>query len=274
MKGERGGYYLRREAAKDHPEEYISIIIDGADFFNYAVPYFCVKTHDKLFRVPVYVIGVIVHGIMTKCYIVPSKFKQGTNVIMDVLMRVLQDLKDAGHKIPKKLYIQLDNTCKQNKSRFMMGFLAHFILTGVFERILVSFLPVGHTHEDIDQLFSRLVTALRNRDARTLSELCTIIKSAYKDKSGNHTQTEVVESVANFSDWIKELINEFDGISQFRQFLFKWNQDKSKVLLRVRTDTTSADWQGIKQFSDFTDVYHTIPPRYCLLHTQHTHNRQ
>jgi hypothetical protein len=36
--------------------------------------------------------------------------------------------------------------------RYVFGFLADLIRRGIFRTILVSFLPVGHTHEDIDQV--------------------------------------------------------------------------------------------------------------------------
>ncbi|WAR06068.1 hypothetical protein MAR_021437, partial [Mya arenaria] len=42
----------------------------------------------------------------------------------------------------------------QNKNRYMLGFLAMLVHLGVFRKIKLSFLMVGHTHEDIDQLFS------------------------------------------------------------------------------------------------------------------------
>ena len=35
------------------------------------------------------------------------------------------------------------------------------IMRGVFKEITLSCLPVGHTHEDIDQLFSRLTSDLK-----------------------------------------------------------------------------------------------------------------
>lgn len=44
-------------------------------------------------------------------------------------------------------YQQADNTGKQNKSRFLFGYLGELLLSGVFLEIYVSFLPVGHTHE-------------------------------------------------------------------------------------------------------------------------------
>ena len=53
--------------------------------------------------------------------------------------------------------LQLDNsyTTKQNKGNGLFGFLAWLESAGIFRDIEVAFLPVGHTHSDIDQFFSR-----------------------------------------------------------------------------------------------------------------------
>jgi hypothetical protein len=262
IKQERGGYYLRRKFATRLPLEVLSIIIDGADWYSYAIPYFATKTHtsSKLFRVPIYLMGLIAHGRGSKCYVIPGHFKQGTNVVLDVLIRYLKSLKLTGQNIPKTLYLQLDNTCKQNKNKYLIGVLAYLVNSGVFSEILVSFLPKGHTHEDIDQLFSRLVIALLCRDARSVAELLRIIRSAYRDKHGRHTETEEVSAPANLSQWIAPYLHNMDGITRFRQFKIKRN-DSDSIILRVRTDTLGSEWRGIEEKTEFTYVFRTaLPP--------------
>jgi hypothetical protein len=81
--------------------------------------------------------------------------------------------------IPKKLLLQLDNTTKQNKSKFLFGYLAFLLLRGTFDHVLVSFLPVGHTHEDIDQMFSRFSVKLRSMDALSRTQLGEVIAEVF-----------------------------------------------------------------------------------------------
>lgn len=50
------------------------------------------------------------------------------------------------------LYLQADNSGKDNKNKYMLAFLNELIERQVFESIEYSFLMVGHTHTDIDQV--------------------------------------------------------------------------------------------------------------------------
>lgn len=62
-----------------------------------------------------------------------------------------------------------------------MAFLYALIDTGLFKEIRVSFLPVGHTHTDIDQMFSRFSKYLQEHDALTLPHLLQQCKKAYSN---------------------------------------------------------------------------------------------
>ena len=46
--------------------------------------------------------------------------KQGNNVTIEVIQRSLRAFEENGKTLPPTLYLQLDNTCKQNKSRFLL----------------------------------------------------------------------------------------------------------------------------------------------------------
>lgn len=58
------------------------------------------------------------------------------------------------HSRPSTLYLQADNCAGENKNIYMLTFLSPLISLDMFQEIYLSFLLVGHTHEDIDQLFS------------------------------------------------------------------------------------------------------------------------
>ena len=76
-----------------------------------------------------------------------------------------------GKEFPPTLYLQLDNTCKENKNRFLFGYCAMLVRLGLFEKVVVGFLPKGHTHEDIDQMFSRFSVYNSCHDLYCISDI-------------------------------------------------------------------------------------------------------
>jgi hypothetical protein len=114
------------------------------------------------------------HGMQTDhfLFVTDATIPGDTNLNIHCLSRVLQVNKA---ELKKKWVIQLDNTGAGNKTVRLMAFLGMLVQYQVFEevrnlvplyigayyplnmQIIVHFLPVGHTHEDIDQVFSRLV---------------------------------------------------------------------------------------------------------------------
>ena len=57
--------------------------------------------------------------------------------------------------LPHVLNLQFDNATRDNKNRFVIAFSSLLTHNGVFQEGYINFLIVGHTHDDIDALFSR-----------------------------------------------------------------------------------------------------------------------
>ena len=69
------------------------------------------------------------------------------------MQRVLQSWQGL---LPPVLYVQLDNTARENKNSTVFGYLSTLVDKGIFKKIKVNFLLVGHTHDHIDQMFSEV----------------------------------------------------------------------------------------------------------------------
>ena len=81
---------------------------------------------------PVRIIGALKHGPVKEAYAyLITDYTKETNTVLEVLRRVLE----AQPQLGKTLVLQLDNS-----------FLAELVECKVFERVIVNFLPVGHTH--------------------------------------------------------------------------------------------------------------------------------
>ena len=117
---------------------------------------------------------------------------------------------------------------RENKNRYVLAFLKSLVDCGLFEHIYLNFLPVGHTHCDIDQLFSRIAVWMRGmkpcsnnlesdepkvimfmppvvaHEAYTWDELAAAIRQAYKDV----TQVYVLPKLINWSESIHPYVND------------------------------------------------------------------
>lgn len=70
-------------------------------------------------------------------------------------MVALHHILAAGCTLPEHLHWQMDGG-SENWNKCVFGFCAYLVSVGVFKTIVLSRLPVGHTHEDIDAWFGRL----------------------------------------------------------------------------------------------------------------------
>ena len=257
VKQERGSYWTRRARARQYPESYLSLIIDGADQSTFGAPHFLEKDHDTqaAHNLNVKLMGVIAHGVGSWVFTHLDHVRAGANATLDCLIRVLQEVHHArGGKLPPKLYLQLDNTAKQCKNKYVMALLALLVEHGVFREIVVSFLPVGHTHEDIDQMFSRFAIGLRKTDVLSRLGMAEILKRSYHNRAGDPVQVAHLDRFTNFSDWMRPYINDsaFLGICQYRQFLIASTGaakgEKRQTVIRVREACANQKyktWTGI-----------------------------
>ena len=103
------------------------------------------------------VCGVLAHGPeQGEWAYISIDFSSESNTNVTCLLRTLVFFAGGDlRSLPKHLHIQMDNSGKENKNNNMHGFLAALTQLGLFEMVDISYLPTGHTHEDVDALFSR-----------------------------------------------------------------------------------------------------------------------
>ena len=99
-----------------------------------------------------------------------------------------------------------------------MAYFDMLVALGVFEQIEVGFLPVGHTHEDVDQAFSQTSGRLRVHDAVDLDDLHEELRQAFKGK----VQVTELKTIANWSGLCDSgnYLRAIDRITQWRYFSF------------------------------------------------------
>ena len=91
-----------------------------------------------------------------------GEFLRGANLNIECIHRTLIDLRrtydeeiakpDATLKtFPHTLYLQVDGG-SENKNRYLKAYCDRLVAFGLFKKVKVGYLMVGHTHEDIDQV--------------------------------------------------------------------------------------------------------------------------
>ena len=247
---ERQGYYKRRNEAFGSTD-FNSVIIDGADQGAFDLPHFKRKTKEggAGYGMKTKLVAVVEHTVGRKrvpnLYTMSEAFETGANHIIEALHRWVERKMGAG-LLGHTLYVQADNCTRENKNRYFLAYLE--ILTAIvggFREILVSFLPVGHTHEDVDQVFSCTSGRLRHHDAVTLEDLAECLSLAYDPPP----VVGDLGNVANVSGMMEsqECLHSIAGlrISTFRYYLFQRIPEKRQpdgsYAVRVTAKTNLTD---------------------------------
>lgn len=190
-----------REKCYKFPEKYLGICIDGMDQKKTELPHFlrCPKNMDEKYFIPVHVVGcLVINGhLRSKVFLNYPNLHNDSNLTVHVIQHILNDWKAP---LPPVLYVQLDNTSRENKNKYLMAYFNMLVEKGIFKKIKLGFLLVGHTHDQIDQMFSRFSVKLNKQRAFRLDALEEIILDSYKPRP----EIVFVEEVADFRKFITD----------------------------------------------------------------------
>jgi hypothetical protein len=117
---------------------------------------------------------------------------------VECLRRLLLCIFEQNGSLPPTLYLQLDNA-SDNKSRHFLAFLAYLIEQKIFHKIKVSYLIVGHTHEDIDAFFSVLSRYFKRQSKQILSIL-GFIRACTKAFISEKSKPKCIEQILSCYD--------------------------------------------------------------------------
>ena len=123
--------------------------------------------------------------------------------------------------LPKKLFLQLDNSAKDNKNRYVMAFYSLLTAKRIFKEVTVGFLIVGHTHEDIDAHFSYLSKLLKMKNTYILANLMKAFMDSQKTIA---FIPKLVQEVADFKKFLHgyqhDGANKLIGLGEMHLFKF------------------------------------------------------
>ena len=220
---ERLEYHKKRNQARDNSANYLSLIIDGMDQAKTNLPHANGSRNSGSIGgdIKTRIVGVIVHGIGVFTFVVPQNVQGDANENWTILLRVLGLLGLQRLRRLKRVFIQMDNTHKDNKAHLTFAVADLLVHLGVLPTLEFGFLPVGHTHEDIDQLFGVIARYLRRNPAHSLEQLATACKEAYK--SSNNTAVDLHAEVLH-----RHQIFDFKSFLQSAPNKWRFNKDGLK----------------------------------------------
>ncbi|KXJ07141.1 hypothetical protein AC249_AIPGENE5999 [Exaiptasia diaphana] len=197
---ERNHYYGNRLKAELEPNKYLSLIVDGMDQAKTNLPHVTtISKAEESHYLKSHVTGAISHGHRRVFSFVDLlQWKHDTNFTLNVLLRIFQSL-TKDNRLPPYLLLQMDNCYRECKNKYIMAFASHLVEIKMFKEVHISYLMVGHAHEDVDQFFSRISVKLRNKDVMTLPELHNTIATSYKPTP----ESCDIDVMFDISGWLK-----------------------------------------------------------------------
>ena len=193
----------------------------------------------------VHVTGAIVHGQGAYGFFDIGQYCHDSNMTIYVLINILSMFSS----LPPTLYLQLDNCGRENKNRFIFAFCSLLVKLKIFKKIKVSFLMVGHTHEDIDQMFSSFSTWLNKNDAHDLEVLMNGFEKSYTHSNIAPTAVKV-DHLYNVSDLMHSVMTDVSGTRKPHVFRFTRNSN-GNVDIKCKLWSTDEVWTDCKGSESF-----------------------
>jgi len=155
---EQKAYHLHQQEVVADSSATLSIIMVQLMSFYLLVPLPSARKDHHLYKLGIH--AFINHGLHHhSLYLHQGQFGCGPNFAVPLLHHhlTLHLAIPAAGLCGLILYIQFDNCRWENKNKYMLAYCLWLVFNKVFQSITISFLPVGHTHEDINQMFSTFV---------------------------------------------------------------------------------------------------------------------
>ena len=128
----------------------------------------------------------------------------GPNLTCSLLWHHLCQIRENPQRRSKHLQIQMDNCPGENKNRTVFAFCGMLVHKKIYESVTLSFLIPGHTHDDIDQMFSTWSQHYWRNNLYTLDHIPEFVNQAYTDPTKRPT-TYNLSWLYDFKSWLENL---------------------------------------------------------------------
>jgi hypothetical protein len=174
--GERLEYYKRRNDALIMPSSYMSLIADGMQQTHCILPW---QGNLNTFSSTLaqHLQGVLIHGRSIEIYRTFHNISNCSNLSIHSLLLSLESRLRLEQKLPDTIYYQVDGG-SENTSKSVLGICELIIARKLCKKIVLTRLPVGHTHEDIDSKFALIWKLIRGKFVITPQQYAAAVSTA------------------------------------------------------------------------------------------------
>ena len=184
----------------------------------------------------------LLHALNSRDALDYHNMSDGREPIIDSFEIAEEELRPTFRKLPENLLLQLDNCAGENKNWYLFAYLSMLVARGVFKTIQLGFLMVGHTHEDIDALFSRFSEKLRVTQTYTLPHLMDTLRTCSSSSPAPFLLTQVPDFKKYCDGYLCDGQDILVGHSKPLQFRF-FMQDETPMM-QYKAHVGVPNWSG------------------------------
>ena len=157
-------------------------------------------------------------------------------MLCQTIEEVVRICAEQNRPVPEHLILQVDNTVSQAKNETTALFLAMLVAQRKFKTVNLFFLIVGHTHEDVDQLFALCMhTLVQKGEFQTPEEMLAFLEEGLDSRMkarGSQLICSHLYAVRDFDSWLAALgrkvwncFGNRNGLEAPHAFTYKLRQD-------------------------------------------------
>jgi hypothetical protein len=145
------------------------VMTDGMDQAHWSLPRYralrAPKEWAKYIRPKCKVQGIWLFFIGVYFFVADATMPHDSNMTIEVIAQALERVRLVCERrriaMPSELIVWCDNTVRENKNQYVMTYLAMLVRKTMFRVTGMCNLPMGHTHNILDQLYGVLARSMQ-----------------------------------------------------------------------------------------------------------------
>lgn len=204
----------------------ICIVTDAIDHSKFRFPrsrVFASKEFDRFVRPTLDVTACIAHGRFFLLALSEPHVPKNSSWCSELLLHTLHRCGEQCDIRNAEILLQSDNSSRETKNNTLTRVVALLVGLHRVRRVEMRFLLSGHSHEDIDQVFSQISNLLEQHpELHTPAAMVQCLERWLADQSVRpHERYRTVQMVDQFRDWSLAifLVAIFSGVATALSFV-------------------------------------------------------